>query len=78
MEGVKDVARPIVTLAGDGEDIYSLIGFVSKALEGAGLRNDADEFVERTIGAPSYGAVLELSREYVKFETGGFNEPEAN
>ncbi len=59
--------RPVVQLEDSEEEhIYSLIGKVHAALEGAGLLSRAQRFVSQAYYLGSYEEVLRLAIEYVE------------
>lgn len=50
-----------------GDNVYTLITRVNRALSSAGLKDKADEFNEKYEKAESYDAVWDLAEEYVTF-----------
>lgn len=58
--------KPMCNLIGKDENVFNIIGLVSKALKKAGRPEKANEFVDRAFKAESYGAVLSMADEYVE------------
>lgn len=58
--------RPVVQLDDEDEHVYTLIGNVHAALEGAGLRRRARRFISQAYYLGSFSEVLDLAAEYVE------------
>ena len=57
--------KPVCGLIGEDGNVFSIIGKVSKTLKQAGLKAEAEEFVNKATQQESYDAVLCLCFEYV-------------
>ena len=57
--------KPQCRLIGTDGNVFSIIGTVKRALERAGQRERASEFVTKAMQAKSYDEVLALCFEYV-------------
>lgn len=66
-EEVKEVKKekPKCKLIGEDGNVFNIIGRVKKALERAGMKEEAKEFVEKAFKCGSYHEVLALTIEYV-------------
>ena len=60
--------RPRCRLVGEDGNVFSIIGRVASALRRAGMRDEADEFVERALASRSYDEALTLVFDYVEVE----------
>jgi hypothetical protein len=58
-------SKPRCRLVGTDGNVFSIIGTVKRALERAGQRERASEFVAKAMQAKSYDAVLALCFDYV-------------
>ena len=56
--------KPEVKLTEIDGNVFVIIGTVSKALKRAGLRNEAEDFVNKARSSKSYDEVLRLCFEY--------------
>lgn len=54
-----------VQLTGQDGNIFNVLGQVSRALNGAGYAEDADEMAKRVFEAESYNQALSICMEYV-------------
>ena len=57
--------RPSVQLSGTDGNVFAIIGKVSSALKGAGLRDEAKQFCDEAFACESYDAVLRLCMKVV-------------
>jgi len=57
--------KPKCKLIGQDGNVFNIIGIVAKTLKRAGLKQRADEFSKKALGAHSYDEVLQLCTEYV-------------
>lgn len=60
--------KPECKLTGCDGNVFSIIGRVKKALEKAGMRKEANDFVQKAMSSKSYDEVLALCMEYVDVE----------
>lgn len=60
--------KPVCKLVGTDGNVLGIIGRVSKALEGAGMREQASEFKMKAFQSKSYDEVLQLCFDYVEVE----------
>lgn len=58
------MAKPKCKLVGQDGNVFNVIGRVSKALEGAGDAEKADEFRTKAFSVESYDEVLQLAMQY--------------
>ncbi len=58
-------SKPRCRLVGTDGNVFSIIGTVKRALERAGQRERASEFVAKAMQAKSYDQVLALCFDYV-------------
>jgi hypothetical protein len=56
--------KPEVKLVGEDGNVFNVIGRVSKALKGAGMKAESAEFTAKAFASESYDAVLRLAMEY--------------
>lgn len=68
MEAQGEVRKPVVKLVGQNGNVFNVIGLVKRALERAGQRDKAEEFVKRAFKSGSYDNVLALVFEYCEVE----------
>ena len=54
----KKMAKPVVQLVGEDGNAFAIMGRVSKALKGAGLREEADAFTREAMRAGSYAELV--------------------
>lgn len=59
--------RPVVKLIGMDGNAYFILGTVKKALEKAGMRQEAKEFIEKATSG-DYDNLLRVVMEYVDVE----------
>jgi hypothetical protein len=60
--------KPKCKLVGKDGNIFNLMGIASKALKEAGLKEKADEMVQRIMSSKSYDEALGIIMEYVDVE----------
>lgn len=60
--------KPTVKLSGQDGNVYNIINLVSKALERAGLKYEANKFTEKALDSHGYDEVIQLAMEYVEVE----------
>jgi hypothetical protein len=61
-------AKPRCRLVGTDGNVFAILGTVKRALERAGQRERASEFVAKAMRSKSYDDVLALCFEYVDVE----------
>jgi hypothetical protein len=57
--------KPECRLTGTDGNVFAIIGNVSRTLKQAGLKEQAEEFRRKAMGAQSYDEVLRLCMDYV-------------
>ena len=57
--------KPECKLIGEDGNVFNIIGIVSKTLQRAGLKEQANEFKEKAFACNSYSEVLTLTMKYV-------------
>ena len=57
--------KPVCRLTGTDGNVFSVIANVSRALKGANLPDEAEEFKNKALACQSYEAVLTLCHDYV-------------
>lgn len=60
--------KPFVQLTGEDGNAFFIIGRVSKALKGAGMIEEAEQFTERAFNCGSYEELLCLIPEYCEID----------
>lgn len=60
--------KPVVQLTGQDGNVFNLLGICTKALNRAGMRDEAKELSEKIWGCESYNAALTLMHEYVEVQ----------
>ena len=60
--------KPECQLIGTDGNIFALIGQASKALKGAGMKEQAQEMTRRVTSSGSYDEALQIIMEYVDAE----------
>lgn len=63
-----EAKKPVCKLSGVDGNVFIVIGTVSKCLLKANLDEQAKEFRQKAMSAPSYDAVLQLCFKYVDVE----------
>jgi len=58
--------KPECKLIGQDSNVFNLIGLASRTLEQSGLRNKANEMVEKTFKSSSYDEALQIISQYVE------------
>lgn len=58
--------KPVCKLVGEDGNIFNLLGIARRALTRAGLREQADEMIDRATKAESYDKALQIIMEYVE------------
>lgn len=59
-------SKPECKLIGEDGNVFNVIGRVSKSLKRAGMKEAADEFMQKAFSSGSYDEVLRLAMEYVE------------
>lgn len=67
-EEIIEVIRPKCKLTGEDGNIFNLLGIARRALTRTGLREQAQEMVDRVTKAESYDKALQIIMEYVEVE----------
>ena len=57
--------KPACKLVGTDGNVFAIIGRVRQALDGAGQRERASEFLRKAYASQAYDEVLRLAMEYV-------------
>ncbi len=57
--------KPKCRLIGEDGNVFNIIARVKNALNNAGLKKEAKEFVEKVFNQKSYNDVLKLCNKYV-------------
>jgi len=60
--------KPSCKLIGEDGNVFNIIGRVSQALKGAGMKDKAEEFTKKAFASKSYDEVLRLCMDYVEVE----------
>lgn len=60
--------KPKCKLVGENGNIFNLMGIASRTLKKAGLREEAEEMVDRVTKSGSYIEALAIISEYVDIE----------
>jgi hypothetical protein len=60
--------KPRCKLVGEDGNIFNLMGIASRTLKRAGLREEAEEMVDRITKSASYLEALAIISEYVDIE----------
>ena len=60
--------KPTVQLIGENGNVFNVIGKTKKALERAGMREEAKAFTDKAFAAGSYDEVLRLVMDYCEVE----------
>lgn len=60
--------KPKCKLIGEDGNIFNLMGIASRTLKKAGLREEAEEMIERMQNSGSYHEALGIIMEYVEVE----------
>lgn len=60
--------KPKCKLVGENGNIFNLMGIASRTLKRAGLREEAEEMVDRISKSQSYLQALAIISEYVDIE----------
>lgn len=60
--------KPRCKLVGENGNIFNLMGIASRTLKRAGLREEAEEMVDRITKSQSYLQALAIISEYVDIE----------
>lgn len=60
--------KPVVSLKGMEENVYSLIGRISRVLDEQGDLELTEEFIRQALAAETYDDAVGLSRGFVEFE----------
>lgn len=61
------MGKPIVKLIGEDGNAFSILGKVTKALKSAGMKTEADKFLEEAITG-DYNHLLRTAMKYVEVE----------
>jgi len=62
------MAKPRCKLAGENGNIFNLMGIASRTLKQAGLKNEAEEMIDRITKTSSYDEALRVIMDYVEVE----------
>jgi len=60
--------KPIAKVVGENGNVFVTLGICSKALQKAGLSDEAKEMREKVFKAGSYDEALSIMMEYVEME----------
>ena len=60
--------KPKCKLVGENGNIFNLMGIAARTLKRAGLREEAEEMVDRITKSQSYDEALRIIMEYVEAE----------
>ena len=60
--------KPKAKLIGENGNIFNLMALASRALKEAGMKEKADEMVEKITQSKSYDEALQVMMEYVEDE----------
>ena len=60
--------KPKAKLIGENGNIFNLMALASRALKEAGMKEKADEMVEKITQSKSYDEALQVMMEYVEVE----------
>lgn len=60
--------KPKCKLVGKDGNIFNLMGIASRTLKSAGLKEKADEMIQRITSSKSYDEALGIIMEYVEVE----------
>lgn len=59
--------KPKILVDGIDGNVFAIIGAVCRTLKKAGLPEQAKEFKTKAMAAPSYGSVLTMTNDYVRW-----------
>lgn len=62
------MTKPKCKLIGEDGNIFNLMGIASRTLKRAGLKEEAEEMVDRILKSESYDMALQIIMEYVDVE----------
>lgn len=64
----KPMTKPRCKLIGEDGNIFNLMGIASKTLKKVGMKDEADEMVDRITKSQSYDEALAIIMEYVEID----------
>lgn len=62
------MTKPRCKLIGEDGNIFNLMGIASKTLKKVGMKDEADEMVDRITKSQSYDEALAIIMEYVEID----------
>jgi glutamate mutase epsilon subunit len=64
----KQMTKPRCKLIGEDGNIFNLMGIASRTLKKAGMKDKADEMVDKITKSKSYDEALSIIMEYVEID----------